>query len=216
LKRSNSLAVKAGASKISSLGEFEELLSPGRGINSRISQALEDLPKNSAVLFIVGLKDYSTVLAELLRILQARKQQGNGAYLTVNKPVEDLAKAFSRNKISTGSVFFIDAISILSGRKASSGKKAMFLDSPTDLIDMDNAISKQLSKSQKLGFVVFDSLSTLLLYNKPQAVEKFLHVLVGKIRGANVQVFLITVKSSEHAGLIETVSQFVDKVVEIS
>ncbi|HIH21671.1 MAG TPA: hypothetical protein HA222_03380, partial [Candidatus Diapherotrites archaeon] len=124
------MAVKAGASKISSLGEFEELLSPGRGINSRISQALEDLPKNSAVLFIVGLKDYSTVLAELLRILQARKQQGNGAYLTVNKPVEDLAKAFSRNKISTGSVFFIDAISILSGRKASSGKKAMFLDSP--------------------------------------------------------------------------------------
>jgi KaiC/GvpD/RAD55 family RecA-like ATPase len=194
--------------------DFESLLDPGRKIMLKIMQALEDIPESFVVLFIIKADDYSMLLAELLKVLLERNQKG--IYLTVNKPVEDLLKAFNARRIKTESVFFIDAISALVERKTLSSKNTLFLDSPTDLIELSNAFSKKLDSMQGLDFVVFDSVNTLLLYNKQPAVEKFIHLIVGKMRGKKLKGFLIAVKSSESAGFIETISQFVDKSIEIS
>lgn len=196
-----------------SIGDFEELLNPNRAISSKISLSLDGIPDNFVVLLIVDLKNYAPTIIELLRVLQSEKKLG--AYLTINKPVEDLAKLFKAQGIDSESIFFIDAISTLSDRKTVKSKNIAFLDSPTDLIGINSVISQQLSLQQKPGFVVFDSISTLLLYNKPMAVEKFIHALVGRMRGTSTQGFLIGVKSAEHASLIEIISQFVDKIVEV-
>lgn len=192
--------------------DFEQLLSPNRAINSKISLALDGIPNDFVVLFIVDLKNYAGTVVELLRVLQL--ENNTGVYLTINKPVEDLIRTFKAQRLDTEKIFFIDAISALSERKTLESQNIILLDSPTDLIEINNIVSKKIALEES-KFVVFDSLSTLLLYNKPMAVEKFLHVLVGKMRGSRVKGFLITVKSSEHAGLIETISQFVDKIVEI-
>ncbi len=198
--------------KPGSLKKFEELLSPGRNISLQILQGFEGLPKSFVVLFIVGVKEYAETIIELLRVLKRKKTKG--VYLTVNKPVEDLAALFKKEKISSEGIFFIDAISALSERQTVDGKTTVFLDSPTDLIEISSAVSRQLACS-KSGFFIFDSVSTLLLYNRPQSVEKFVHLLVGKTRGEGIKGFLIIVKSKENAGIIETLTQFVDKSIEI-
>jgi len=195
------------------LKNFEELLSPGRNISLQIQHSLEGLPKSFVVLFIIGVKEYSETIIELIRVL--RRKNARGVYLTINKPVEDLAKLFRKEKIETEGIFFIDAISALSERQTVDGKTTIFLDSPTDLIEISNAVSKSLEVC-KVDFLIFDSVSTLLLYNKPQAVEKLMHLLVGKMHSAGIKGFLIVVKSSQNSGIIETLSQFVDKSIEIA
>lgn len=192
------------------LRKFEELLSPGRNISLQIQQGLEALPKNYVVLLIVDLKEYTATAIELLKILKGQK----GLYVTVNKPFEDLSKVFHDEGIEEKDIYFADAISSLTERKTTNAKNVVFLDSPADLIEISNIVSKAIASS-KTGFVVFDSISTLLLYNKRQPVEKFVHLLVGKMLGRKTKGFLIAVKSSESATLIETISQFVDKSIEI-
>jgi len=192
--------------------EFEDLLSSSSSVRSKISETLKAQPEASVFLLIVDLKSYQTCIVETVRLMQSLR--GFGVYFTVNKPFADLSQHLSSKSIDSSKIFFIDAISSILERSGQDSPGAAFLDSPTDLIEVNNAISKSLS-AKKAGFVLVDSLSTLLLYNKPMAVERFVHSLVGKIRGERCLGFLVAVKSAEHSGFVETVSQFVDCIIEI-
>jgi archaellum biogenesis ATPase FlaH len=63
---------------------------------------------------------------------------------------------------------------------------------------------------------VFDSVSTLLLYNKAESVERFVHNLAGKIRNLQTIAILLMVHLEEEKDTIRVISQFCDKTIEIS
>lgn len=192
--------------------DFEDLLSAANAVRSKIHEALKTQPESSVFLVIVDLKNYQTCILEIVKLMQSLRNFG--VYFTVNKPFQDLSQQLAPKGIDCSKVFFIDAISAISERSGADSSSAVFLDSPTDLIEVNNSISRSIP-SKKASFVLVDSLSTLLLYNKPMSVERFVHSLVGKIRGEHCMGFLLTVKSAEHSGFVETVSQFVDSIIEL-
>jgi hypothetical protein len=60
-----------------------------------------------------------------------------------------------------------------------------------------------------------DSISTLLVYNSPQSVEKFCHTVIAKNRSENVIGVFLLIESEEHRSVVDTLAQFVDNVVFI-
>jgi|SaaInlStandDraft_6_1057023.scaffolds.fasta_scaffold82036_3 hypothetical protein len=65
-----------------------------------------------------------------------------------------------------------------------------------------------------VAVVIFDSLTTLGVYNNEKAVEKFIHTLSQKTKTSPISdVFLIMKHSKEE--FIETVVQFFDKIIEL-
>lgn len=185
--------------------DLEEFLSPGRETRLKIESFLQEMPEKFTAVFLASKEEYFSATFELLKILEGMK----GVYFTVNKPSEDLHDEFEE-KINLKNIKFIDCISKISGRKAKE-KNTTYLDSPSDLLQISATILLESKKAA--DFLIFDSVSTLLLYNEEESVEKFIHSLTGRIKASFGKSFFLFVKSSSHKRIVETLSQFSDKVI---
>ena len=68
-----------------------------------------------------------------------------------------------------------------------------------------------LKKIKDNKFVLLDSISTLLIYNEPETISKFVHFLTVKMRVLNLSVILIGL--NENQGFLAELSQYCDKTI---
>ena len=189
-------------------------LSPKRDIDLKLSEIMQELPGHYVLLLLLNLRNYSKIATELIRLLQSQKIPGT--YFTINKTAEDLVNALIDEEIELSGISFIDAITLVAGRTEATMRNTVYLESPTDLVEMDTAIDEQFSeKEAEKKFLVFDSISTLLIYNRSEAVEKFCHSIMGKMHGKRTKSIFMMVNSAKDRPTIESISQFCDKVVEL-
>ncbi len=196
--------------------ELQELISPRRGIDLKILRYLEELPKEQfTALLLVEPTNYSKINYELLRIL-INQTQGKGLYITLNRSYEFLEETLRKEKIDTEKIFFIDAISKGTGKVTHFKENVQFVESPRNLTELSVALQDSYEKLQeKPKFLVFDSISTLLIYNDISSVERFIHLVIGKLREWKIKGVLLMVKSEEHKGVVNSLSQFCDRILEI-
>ncbi|MBM3281871.1 MAG: hypothetical protein FJY86_00835 [Candidatus Diapherotrites archaeon] len=189
--------------------QLAELLRPGKEFENNLHATLKQLSAGSINLLVVPLKDYSSTAHALLTYYHAQKT--SGVYVSINKPTQDILKGINVQLTQTQ---FVDAITALTGKGTEDTQQITFIDSPLALVELNLAISdrmKGLVSNQK--FLVVDSISTLLVYNTPQSVEKFCHTIIAKNRGDNVIGLLLMINSDEHHDVVETLAQFVDHVI---
>ncbi len=191
--------------------QIQDLLRPGKEFDMRLQSHVSQLSFGTNNLVLVGLRDYATTPQALLSYFQ--KEKIPGIYITINKPYEDLTKTLSN---PPENVKYVDVITALTGRETEDTQHVTYLDSPLALVELNLAIADQLKAlvSNK-KFLILDSVSTLLVYNSPQAVEKFCHTVIAKNRNESVLGLFIMIESEEHHSVVETLAQFVDKVISI-
>jgi KaiC/GvpD/RAD55 family RecA-like ATPase len=196
--------------------ELEELLSPTRSIDLKILKELEGLPKHFTTLLLLEPTSYSRIDIQLLKYM-IKTSSSRGIYVTMNKSFYHLTEILQGEKIDTSKIQFIDGITRGTGRKEIPAKNCVYIEAPHDLVGINVAINECLEKiGDDNGFLIFDSISTLLIYNSPESVEKFVHAIIGKIRESKVRAVFLMVKSEQHRGVIDALSQFCDKTFEIS
>jgi KaiC/GvpD/RAD55 family RecA-like ATPase len=206
---------KAIAPEKKEAGEQEliSLLSPERKIYQRIESSLKELGEKFCAILMEKQSDYVMINNQLLKFFLS--QGGKGIYVTVNKNISDLLEKFEGTGIDTKNVVFIDAISVMGSGEKIEGKNYHYLDSPKDLVEITLEIEKAANAiGEGKKFIIIDSLSTLLVYNKEATVERFVHSLSGKIRAWNAQGVLIVVESTKNE-IVNTLGQFCDKRIVI-
>jgi len=190
-----------------------ELLSPTRSIDLRIQKTFEELPEKFIILLLEKLKEYALVNARLIKHFCDNNVPG--IYVSTNKPLEVLLDSLERQNIKCKNVFFVDAITRMSGEDTVTGPNYAYVDSPKNLIDLSVAIETAATKiKSKEKFVIVDSLSTLLVYNKPGIVEKFVHSIAGKARAWKAKGIFLMVENKQDK-VIKTIAQFCDQTIEI-
>ena len=108
-------------------------------------------------------------------------------------------------------ILFIDAISKTIKNVPDQAKGVYYLNSPNSLTE----ISLQVSSLTRHNFdyIVFDSLTNLLIYQGKAPVAKFLSTIINKIRDSKTRAVFYCLDVKEHEELIEEASMFVDKVL---
>ena len=92
----------------------------------------------------------------------------------------------------------------------------MYLSSPLDLTECVIAVEKRLALAgDSKAVVMVDSVSTLLIYNAPLAVEKFIHALLGKVNAYNGSAIVFSSGTGEKDSVTGTIGQFFDKIIRI-
>jgi len=91
-------------------------------------------------------------------------------------------------------------------------KNCTFLSSPNALSELGINISNALQKSDSL---LFDSLSTLLIYEKVGTVMKFVHSLVAKIRVSKCPAIFTALEGDAETQLIKDVTTLVDEIIKL-
>lgn len=185
------------------------------GRKSELEKELGKLGKNEILLTIVDSRKYQKTNLQILSHL-TKKEKHECVYITLNRPYNNLLDLFKESKLDTSKFFFIDTLSETVGSTVQA-ENVLYISSPHGLTEMSIALNKALSfLSSEKKVVFFDSISTLLIYNKPEMVTKFVHFLVGKMRALGVKGVLMSLEEETDEHLRSQLSQFVDRVIELN
>ena len=168
------------------------------------------------VLVTASIRNYRDIsLAVVKYFVNERKHPG--IYVTTNQPYPTLQEQIRQEGVDPDKIIFIDAITGLSGMAVEREAHCFYLKSPQNLTDLSIALTEAISAiSTKEKFLIFDSLSTLLIYNPPETVAKFLHFLVSKMRMWAVEGIILTVEKDIDRQLLSQVFKFFDVVIDLT
>jgi len=135
--------------------------------------------KNSQILvFLMAENSYNENVYSLVKMLTEISERI--CYVTLNRPFITLEKEMKRRNITTNNMFFIDAITNTVS-KPKETENCSFVSHPGALTELSLEVSKAL-KANEPDCVLIDSLSTLLLYEKPITIARFAENMSTKIR----------------------------------
>lgn len=190
----------------------EELLDPEKRLGAKIRNLLRITEKPQIILLLINSEHYSAVQQALLNFLGGEERCG--VFVSVNKPLANLSEMIDIPKKT--SLVFVDLVSESANIPKVESKNARYLEGPQNLLEVAVLTEKELNVfSTVQKFVVVDSLSTLLLYNKPEILERFIHTFCGKLRSLKASGILLMTPTSKDKGLIRSISQFCDEVIEV-
>lgn len=179
------------------------------------SRVLQELKKNSIVLFLTDSRTYMKTNFTVLKFL-CNTNDFAGIYVTSNRPYSSLLTHLEKNKVNMERMFFIDLVTQSSTGRSEKAKNCLFMESPRALTELSIALSQAVGAIHiEEKYVFLDSLSTLLIYNDASTVARFIHFLTGKMRQWDVKGVVISLEKETSPELLSQLSQFVDKVVRV-
>lgn len=167
----------------------------------------DPLKYNQILVFVIPEKSYNFVLEDILKKLKNKKI----CYVSLNRPYSTVKQVFSELGFSPEEYFVIDAIS-KTAFEPKPQKNCFFVSSPNDLVDLSLVVSK-VTSNKKIDTMVFDSLSTLMLYQKERNTSKFTHFITTKLRVNGVQGIFTVLEEDMHSTLVRDLSMFADNVL---
>ena len=132
-------------------------------------------------------------------------------YVTLNKPYNTIQNNIKNLGLSSDKFYFIDAITSTVGTPPLISN-CSFISSPTALTDISLAFSDALLTCDN---AIFDTISTLIVYEDINSVIKFVHNLITKIRVINKKAVFVALKEDSEE-LIKDLNMFVDIVTEMN
>ena len=181
-------------------------------VSARLEKELSSL-RDYVVLAKVSSKNYQSVNLEIIKHFVGAGIPG--VYVTLNKPYVTLKEIFKEEKISPKMIIFIDAVTKTIESKIKKTAECLFIGSPEKLSDMSLAMDqavRAIPSGKK--FLFFDSLSTLLIYNKPGTIIKFIHFIATKMREWKVIGIIISLEKESNEELMDKLTQFCDASID--
>lgn len=180
----------------------------------KFEETILGLPENFQLLVVEETSNRFSVLKNL--VLKLQDFGYNGLIVSLNLPVFSLLNRFKKENISPEKLVFVDGITSRAKNVFDKTGNTIFLDSLKDLVEISVSIDKAVSMLEtKKNFLVFDSITTLLVYNDSRAVEKFVHNLIGKMRAKSIaSVFFVSPNADKE--VIDSIAEFCDSSIKIN
>jgi len=139
-------------------------------------------------------------------------------FVLTDKNPEQMKQEFLKDKIFFKNLYFVDCYSLQTGGKIQGNEDIRYVSGPLALNEMSIAISefgRKFLKDEKKYDVIFDSLSTLLIYSNAEAIARFLQVLIAKIKNLEGDVLFTLEEGMHDDKAIVTIEHLMDSVVEV-
>ena len=180
-----------------------------------LEKELEGLPENFIVGVVMPSEHYEEANMHLLSYLINRKKSVGG-YVAVSKPYNYTLKLLKSNNIQTENIFFIDCITKGLGGEVLRTNNCVFVESPSHLTDLSVALHEFFkSEGAPNRFLYIDSISSLMIHNKPETVMRFIHYITGKMRVFGFNGLMLALHEETDQRLISELGQFCDKMIHL-
>lgn len=131
--------------------------------------------------------------------------------LSTTRPYSNLLTLLKKNNIDTNNVLILDLVS--QGQQETNQENVLFLNSAA-LTSISIEINKHITEKDFDKFIFLDSITTMLINNKPDVFLKFIHYLLTKMRINKVSGLLISFEKEENS-VVEEIAQMCDKIIKI-
>lgn len=169
----------------------------------------KELEENQTILFLIPSSKYNSVIDKVTKKLSKKSI----CYITLNKTFYSLKEDFQKKKINLKNIVFIDAISKIMRKTPDSEEQTYYVSSPSAMTELSLAIGKFLEYN--FDYLIFDSLNSLLVYERKAPISRFISNLVNKVKKTKTKAIFFALENSER-GIIDESGMVVDKVLTYS
>ncbi len=166
------------------------------------------LAEDQTILLLVPGTQYNPLTENIAKQLSGKKV----AYISLNKTFPAIKEEFEKLKINITNFLFVDAIS-KTIRQVEDSPQCIYVSSPAALTKIAIAISEMLAKG--VDYLIFDSLTNLIIYQEKAPVAKFLSNTTTKIKTTKTKALFYALSIKEQDALIQEASMFVDRVIDL-
>ena len=137
--------------------------------------------------------------------------------ISTNFPYSILIKLYRDAGVDPGSVSFIDSVTRTSiGHAEDIPGVVHFINNPGDLTDLGIAVTEALKdQSGKKVCILYDSISTMLIYLSSANISKFIHFVTNKLRLMRFSGIFIVVEKGLDPDVLTQLTMFVDTVIDM-
>jgi len=136
-----------------------------------------------------------------------------GIFVSANKPYLTVEESF-RDAGILDKIIFVDCASRLAGDNPS-GKRVVLINNPADLTQLTINITKIIEKFGERKFLIFDSLTTLLIYSEFSLLTRFVHSLGLIMKARKVTTFFLAVEQEATKEMLKFLSSIADNYVQL-
>lgn len=185
---------------------------------SRLSTGIPDLDlimeggySNPANFILIGPSGNEKAAFAYAFAAAAEKDE-NPYILCGNSSPADIINKAGNMGIDLGSVHFIDCYSsTLGNSRPESTDRITIVPSPSALNDISLALNEAIAQSQgKKMRIVFDTLSTFVLYNSRDSMKKFLSVISGRLKNASATTLFLVDEGVHDKQLLSLIEHGMD------
>ncbi len=138
-----------------------------------------------------------------------------GVLVSANKPYLTVEESFKNSGILE-KIRFVDCASTIAGVTPSGGERLVVIRSPADLTEITINITKSIDRIAGKRFLIFDSLTTLLIYSKLSVLTQFAHSLGLIMKAKQVTCFFLAVDQEATKEMLSFLSTIADEFVHVS
>jgi hypothetical protein len=174
----------------------------------------EDLEKKHIFLILTLPANIRQRNIELIKEISALGYKT--IVITTNFPYSVLTKLYSDNGIDPKKVSFIDTVTRNSiGSIENIPRFVRYVNNPANLTDLGIAVTEVLKENEgEKVCLMFDSVSTMLIYLSSPNISKFIHFITNKLRLMDISgIFLATEKGLDPV-FVSQLTTFVDQVID--
>ena len=135
------------------------------------------------------------------------------SFKDMSEEMKKLDEKFSEYE-SQGRIRYIDVYST-GVELQETGEWVTFVDSPINRERIASSIIQLIKKEDKRYRLIFDSLSTLIVYSDAKAVFRFLQVLSGMCKRSNVTSMFSMTRGMHEEIEVQTIKHLMDGVIEM-
>ncbi len=183
--------------------------------------AIGELPERSNFLFITPPRPEKNIFAAHY-INEGLSSQQPAIYVTTDiapSEIEARASSFGWNfsEHTNKKLWFVDCYSWALEKKPVE-RRDIRVSGPSSLDDLSLSINQATYEANKLspiGRVVFQSLSTLLIYNSPSIVYKFCQVLGARLKSTGMTSLFMVEEGMHQPDVLATLEHMMDGIIEV-
>jgi len=146
----------------------------------KIESELNGLPEGWIMLLETSAEKSLDVAIAAIKTLTDKKY--NGIILSANRPYSNLIETYKRNSIDTEKLFILDCISKNQNTNLEMGNGVVYLESASALSNISISINETIKKNEGKKFIFIDSITSMLIHNKPEVFVRFIHYILTAIR----------------------------------
>lgn len=137
--------------------------------------------------------------------------------ITTNQPYDILKKNYEKNGIPIERIHFVDTVTKYAmGGDPPPVKKCWFISNPANLTDIGIAVTETLKGLEgKKVCLLFDSVSSMLIYMSSQNITRFIHFITTKLRLLNFAGIFLVAENGLDPDVLVQLTTFVDAVIDV-
>jgi hypothetical protein len=178
---------------------------------------LDEITRNRFLLILMEEDEYLQKLSDIIKSVEETKTKI--CYVCLSKPYIDVIEDLRGSGIDVADFFFIDVLTSHYS-KPEAADNCIFVQEPTELTGIRVAIRKAIQE-EKCSVILFDTISTMLIYQETHSIVKFTHSLLAEKENESIKELFIVLKgetgfSEENQKLVSDLTMFADKTLDLS